>query len=83
MANLLFYSGIYDKFKSFFVFSFGDSKWEEVTEVCLQKFYVSVEGAFTSKWYVIRDGVNRPMRNGLTRKDSHITLPASKRTKKR
>ena len=57
-------------------------KWEEVKEVRYERFYVSVQGAFSCGWYVFDDGVERVQRNGLMTKKSHITLPATKRVRK-
>ena len=57
-------------------------KWDEVKEVRYERFYVSVAGGFTSGWYVIDDGVVRQQRNGLVRKNSHITVRATKRARK-
>lgn len=57
-------------------------KWEEVKELRLEKFYVSTPGAFTAKWYVFDDGVNRKFTNGIASKKSHITLPYSKHKQK-
>lgn len=56
-------------------------KWEEVKEVRYEKFYVSVQGAFNCGWYVFDDGVERPQKNGLMSKKSHIVLPATKRVR--
>jgi hypothetical protein len=57
-------------------------KWAEVKEVRCECFYVSVQGAFSSRWYVFYDGVDRPIRNGIAWKNSPITLPFSKRATK-
>lgn len=57
-------------------------KWKEIKEVRLEKFWVSVQGGFSSKWYVFDDGVERPFTNGIAHKNTHITLPSSERTKK-
>lgn len=55
--------------------------WEEVKEVRLESFYVSVEGFFSSKWYLFDDGEQRIIKNGLVNKKTHITLNYSKRAK--
>ena len=57
-------------------------KWEEVKEVRYERFYVSVQGGFTTGWYVFDDGVERKQANGLVGKYSHITVKASRRAKK-
>ena len=57
-------------------------KWEEVREVRKERFYVSVEGGFTSGWYVFDDGVERVMHSGIIKKNTHIAIPANKRNKK-
>ena len=57
-------------------------KWEEVKEVRYERFYVSVLGGFTSGWYVIDDGIERHQHNGLVKKNSHITVRATKRARK-
>lgn len=57
-------------------------KWDEVKEVRYEKFHVSVLGGFTSGWYIIDDGVERKQFNGLVRKNSHITVRATKRARK-
>ena len=57
-------------------------KWEEVKEVRNERFYVSVEGGFTSGWYLFDDGVERPRHHsGLCNKKTHITIPANKKNK--
>ena len=66
-------------------FTIRTLKWEDIKEVRLEKFYVSVDGAFTSGWYVFDDGVERKkIGNGviLRKKANHITLPSSKQAKK-
>lgn len=57
-------------------------RWEEVKEVRFQHFYVSVNGAFSCNWYVFDDGINRNEKSGVVKKNTHITLVASKRAKK-
>ena len=57
-------------------------KWEEVKEVRYERFYVSVQGAFSSGWYVFDDGLERSQANGLMGKTTNITLPATKRVRK-
>ena len=57
-------------------------KWEDVKEVRYERFDVSVKGFFTSGWYLIDDGVERKQPNGLVRKNSHITVKATKRARK-
>ncbi|MBE7067979.1 MAG: hypothetical protein E7381_01615 [Clostridiales bacterium] len=57
-------------------------KWEEIKEVRNERFYVSVQGGFTSGWYLFDDGVERVKRSGIIKKNTHITIPANKRNKK-
>lgn len=63
-------------------FTIRKLKWEEVKEVRLERFDISVPGAFKSKWYVFDDGVKRSQKNGLASKAGHITLSYSKRAKR-
>ncbi|MDE7440183.1 MAG: PH domain-containing protein, partial [Clostridia bacterium] len=57
-------------------------KWEEIKEVREEKFYISVDGAFQTGWIIFDDGIDRPMRNGLVRKNTYIVVPNKKRNKK-
>ena len=57
-------------------------KWEEIKEVRNERFYISVQGGFTSGWYLFDDGVERVARSGIVKKNTHITIPANKRNKK-
>lgn len=57
-------------------------KWDEVKEVRYERLYVSQPGAFTTGWYLFDDGVERKQLNGLGSKHTHITVKASKRTRK-
>lgn len=66
-------------------FTIRTLKWDEVKEVRCERFYVSVEGGFTSGWFVFDDGVERKqIGNGsvLRKKANYITLTASKRARK-
>ena len=56
-------------------------KWEEVKEVRLQAYYVSVQGGFASGWFVFDDGEERREVNGIMEKNTHIVLRYNKRTK--
>ena len=57
-------------------------KWEEIKEVRYERFYISVQGGFSSGWFVFDDGVERKQVNGLIHKNTHITVKANKRTRK-
>ena len=57
-------------------------KWEDVKEIRNERFFVSVQGGFTSGWYLFDDGVERVIRSGIVKKNTHITIPANKRNKK-
>ncbi len=56
-------------------------KWEEVKEVRLQAYYISVQGGFVSGWFVFDDGEEKREVNGLMSKKTHIVLRYNKRTK--
>lgn len=58
-------------------------KWEDVKEIRYERYYVSVQGAFTCGWYLFDDGIERAQVNGLVSKKTHITVPASKRARKK
>lgn len=57
-------------------------RWEEIKEVRCERYYVSGKGAFSFNWYVFDDGVKRQEKSGVVKKNTHITLVASKRAKK-
>jgi hypothetical protein len=57
-------------------------KWEDVKEIRNERFFVSVQGGFTSGWYLFDDGEERVMHSGIIKKNTHITIPANKRNKK-
>ena len=57
-------------------------EWSEVKEVRYQRFYVSVRGGFTTGLFVFDDGVERKQWSALVSKKSHITVRATKCTRK-
>lgn len=57
-------------------------KWEQVKEVRYERLNISSRGGFTSGWFVFDDGVERNQPNGLVRKNTHIVMRATKRTRK-
>lgn len=66
-------------------FTLRELKWEEVKEIRYERLNVSVQGGFTSGWFVFDDGIERKqIGNGsvLRKNANQITLHASKRARR-